>query len=574
MEILTQEFTSAKLAEMRRRQAEDFWWFWRFLWRDPDLYPPLHLPYARFLEARVLRKLVTMFRASLKSSGLKAYLAWRGLNKPNLAALLIEQKAENAEEHLQEMQRRFQVGPTAGLLQAVFEDRLPAGFKGWTDDELIFVRTNPDARPALTARGVGSRLESGHYDIVGVDDPEGAEAEIVPSMNIDSQRLIFSRMLPLFISPAKGEAIVLATPHGADPVVWKIRDIADNQAKEDPDNPMRWFYHWREVINEKGESRWPVDGKFPQYVVQSMRQEAKISSHAQDMWDKQFMLKRRSGAGVGSFKMDLIEAAFYKRRGTLIEYPAEISLSDPDAPRETRYIDLSVCQFYLHCDALHIDPRERVGRGNKGAHKWSKWALGAVAVAPDFHAFLIERWVRDAAFEEFFQELLRMYRVYCPWRWTLEATGAQRWMKPMLRILETAKYRHITSLPAMWRKGPAQRLPRPSALLELLERAVHKQVEIRGQLDMPLHHGWLHLAANQEDVLEEARVFPDPDLSTYDALDMLSQGPQVWQPPPTPEAREAMAKRRALQRLFAAEDTITGYTRPWNELPPGADLNA
>jgi hypothetical protein len=235
-------------------------------------------------------------------------------------------------------------------------------------------------------------------------------------------------------------------------------------------------------------------------------------------------------------------------------------------------IDLAACRMYIHADPAHKDKSERISDVVP-----SKWAIVVVAVAPDLHTFVIDTWIkRDANVDQFLEQWLYFYRFYAPrvrGCCTFDPVGAQTWIKSHLALMERIKYDKMTSLPAPWRKERFQ-LPRPSTMLmESHKHGAGKIEHIVHELQTPHNMGWLHLRADpqtggvhptQAELYREHELLGTTEEESFDGIDALSQGPEVWQAPMSKEAIEAKLLRMKVMKM---RETYEGsiYDRPWEE---------
>jgi hypothetical protein len=554
------KFDPDKLKRWRERADRDLYFFQKFLWRDADLDPDFHLPFCRWLEQNYPRRMIAMLRGSFKSSCVRAWMAREGLKTVDWSCLLIEQRFDNARAHLEMMQGKFRWGPTAGLLQDIYADRLD-NFDGWRADRLIFKRSDPNALPAVSIAGLDSKLESNHYDHIVCDDLEGADAEKSDAPNEDSEDFVFNRAVPLLKEPEVSGITVVGTSHGPRPLVWVCRDVADEQKVTDPDNPLRWRYWWKPVLNEKGDPAFPA--RVGWNMIRTLEAQAKKSRKARLLLDKQYFLRRTSSAG-GFFDMEAIARNYYRlHEGALLVYPYDEASEDEllDAAgfaikteRVNHTIDIGHCRTYLHIDPLHKEPEDRISK------RESVWAILATAVAPDFHAFVLDYWIEDAGFDEAVRQFFRLYRRYCPLKATLDPVGAQSWIKNHLKALERTTHGNLVSYPAQWRRDPI-RLARPSSRIEEVKKGhAEKEPWILEQLEMWFNMGWLHLREDQVELLDHLRNV-GTGAGLIDGADALAQAPQVWEPPISPQALAAMKKRKKIIDLMGMIEPITGYVR-------------
>jgi len=274
--------------------------------------PGLHGPLCNFLQHDPHpRKGVVGFRGSFKSSVVLAYAAWRGLHAPELglgdwSCMWIEQKWDNAVDHHRMLQLKF--GKEGGriiktdqveILWEMYWDRLPPNLAGWTDSQSLLIRTDPTAEPFFTVGSLDSKLEGKHRSEILCDDLEGADAEKADAPNVESWRFIEERAPDLLDDPVTGKIVVSGTPHGGDPMVWKIRE-ADAGGTLDNGNRKFWHLWWKPILNEAGETNWPE--RRPQEWCERERERGQFSARAQRRWDMQLMLRK---ASLGGREFDL-----------------------------------------------------------------------------------------------------------------------------------------------------------------------------------------------------------------------------------------------------------------------------
>lgn len=558
-----QRINRQTLRKWRKRAAGDLYFFQKAIWQDKDLSPEFHIPLCRWLEEYHPRRMLAMFRASFKSSCVRAYLAIMGLENVNWSSLLIEQREQNAIAHMEMIQQKFR---QSALLQDMYSDRLQ-NFEGWNQHRTIFARTDANALPFMSVAGLDSKLESNHYDFICADDLEGADAEKSDAPNEDSHNFVLNRALPLLKQPDESGILVVGTAHGNDPLIWKLRDIAELEERSDPDNPLRWRYYWKEATDSEGNPRFPE--RVSRAFLKQLEAQAKLSRKSKLLLDKQYYLRRHSTA-AGFFDMERIEQTRCKIEGRVIVYPVDESvqkdvLDNAGFPAETetrmRSIDIAHCRPYMHLDMLHKEPEERIGKQE------SKWAILATLVSPDFHTFVVDAWLEDAGMDEALRRFFAMYRRWVPHCVTIDPIGAQTWIKTILRGAERTTHKSMASLPTLWRERPV-RCPRPSSRIEEAERrsSIDKEAWILEQLEVQFNLGWLHIAdiPKMDELMEHLRNV-GTGAGFMDGADALAQGPAFWQPPISPKALLAMKRRKMVLDMMGAIEPITGYIRRFKD---------
>ena len=111
---------------------------------------------------------------------------------------------------------KFRWGPTSGILQEMYEDRLVEFFEKSTSENLYLTRTDPNAQPFLSIAGMDSKLESGHWNHLICEDLEGADEDKAKVPGREGQRFLFNRTDPLLQKPAANPIWLVGTPHGDD----------------------------------------------------------------------------------------------------------------------------------------------------------------------------------------------------------------------------------------------------------------------------------------------------------------------------------------------------------------------
>lgn len=565
------KFTPTVLDNMRENGRKSFYYFSKGILLNDILDANIHLDMCQTLQGTNFewsRLLLCGWRGCLKSTLMRYWALWMGLYNVNWSCLWIEQKADNAVEHHLMMQNLFRYGPQAGLLSELFSNRIPHGYEGWNSERTILNRTQPNAEPFCSIGAIEGRLEGKHRDALIIDDPEGADADKVQSVNADARRFIFERAEPLLISPTVGKILVGATPHGEDPTVWAIRDSEPDSTL---DNSRRkvWKIWWKPVVDENGNTHWKE--RFPQNWVEDRIQLASMNENYRRLWDMQYLLRRRSDATDG-FDLDRIESwqwEWMNRR--LIRYPVieygPIPTNDvmPQGKVKFKTCDLNYVKFFLHGDPGHKEPGQMLGRER------SSWAWVVVGVTPDFHAFAIEEWIeKDCSIDQYVDEFFRLYRKYAPMKVSFDPVGAQMWFVNIIRIMETTRYQHIQSMNTPWRRSP-KRVVRPSStLVEAHKQGREKMRNIMANLEAPHNMGWLHLNREATPKLFKEHEDFSSGSGSFDGLDALAQGPAVWTPGATPEAIRAMKMRVHIQGLIGAVSEPVSTDQLASRFQPGA----
>jgi hypothetical protein len=559
------KFDEAKRQELYQLGRRDLFFFVKGILGFQDLSDEFHWELSRFIMRGFDPRLLEELRAEGVDSGDRwnrgMVCTWRGSLKSSVAniglishqsvyvkghsTLLIEQRSDNAKvNHFQPISDLFRNSRQADFLQWLYQDRIPEGFAGWTSEQIAFISDDPLTGPSLRYGGIDSAYEGIHVNLIVIDDPEGADAEKGDAPNAESYRLVMRRTPPLLIHPDRDRILLIATPHGPDPVVHKVREKASSA----------FAIFWKEVVDSSGRPRWPE--RFTERTLATLRLD-------RELWDKQYMLLK-SSSEISLFDITRVREHLYEwaARNQLVSYPIEeydtSKLDEHGYPSVTRRrgtIALDACRIYMHCDPKHKDRGE--------ANRPSQAAIVVTAVSPDFHVFVVETWADEVGLEKYAEKVFFLYRKWAPVAVTMEFVGAQSWFRDYAKVLESQKYKRIMSLPLYGRA--ALPLPRLTARLVEAEKTNQtKETYIVAQLQSWFHTGRLHLRSDLEHLLAQVERFPE-STALKDLLDALAQGPPVWRAPVEYHPLNEMRRRKRVLDLVQAADPITGYQRPWND---------
>lgn len=558
-----QKYTRDYLRELRQTGEESLFFFQTALLDDKDLTAEFHgARVCAFLEQVRPgdRFFLVGWRGCIKTSSLIAWLWWVGLYRkfwPDTSCRWIEQKHDLAKAHHERMQDKFKVGRQAALLREMFADRLPPNLEGWTKEQTRLVRDDPNVEPLITIGGLDSALEGGHTHIMMCEDLEGADADTSDVPSEEAEKMVLERAEPLLISPEEGIIGGSGTPHGPKPLVYKV--------KEDP----RFKVLWEPLLDEKGQSKWPQ--RFSQKWIRGMQAAAETNPRVRRLWRMQYLLRKDSG-GVVEFDIDRIRQACYTRTyvagpggtsepafkylGTRYELSKEGILQLETYPTQVR---VSQLRFYLQIDPRHKDPNQRINKG-----RWSYWGVHVVGVAPDFHKFVAESWIKseeEATFDDAIEHILHLYRKWVPYKVTFDPVGAQIWLPKIFEARERMQFRQrLLSLPVPWRQEQTM-IPRMSTRMEEAYTGnAPKEEVISSALQPEVANNWLHCHVDQKELLYEFEHFGQEDCEHLDGLDSLAQGHAVWQPHASPEAEQHRIRREMIRQMMARESM---YVPPW-----------
>lgn len=535
---------------------------------------PFHADLCHFLEGRGPhypwnRAVVSAFRGSGKSIWAnKAYSWWRGLYILNWSCKIISNSSDSARvNHFAPMLDLFVSSRRADYLQWLYHHRIPTGFAGWNSEQIKLVQTDAMAMPFLSYWGMSSKFEGYHGNCIIIDDPEGADAEKSSVGNIDAHA-VWERAHPLLISQNDDQILMIATPHGDHPVVYKLRDQENWTGANDNERSAIKFF-WLEVEDESGNSRWPE--KISNAAMSQLR---KLGNSQQQYW-----LRRRAESAT-IFDMKAVQDARFRylpgSDRKIIEYPGYSY--DPDKLTDDGFViperkktiaELRRLRFHIHFDPLH---KTKEARRAPGKSRPAKAAIVVVGVAADLHAFVVDRWQKDGAeLHEQAIELFRLYRIWQPWKVTFESVGAQFWLMSHIKTVEGQRpdWQNPQSTPHL--VGFPIPLPRMSARLAEASKTIEsKESEYRESLAPYVNLGVLHLeeGARGEEIAHQLDNVLNED-ETVDLIDALAQGPKIWKGPRGAadvgardfHARKAYVENMVKKTIGAAASRLPGGRR-------------
>lgn len=538
----------------------------------------VHHDLCRFLEGRPPhhpwnRALVCAFRGMGKSvTTTQAYPTWRGIYINGFSTKIISNSDSNAREnHFEKIRNLWTRSKQADYLQWLYQDRLPSGLEGWNSNQIVFLSDNPQSAPSITYWGINSKFEGWHGDLVILDDPEGADAEKSLGASQEAWKA-YQDCVPLLAEPAQSQILIVATPHGKTPIVYRIRDQQNwSDERDNAHSTVKIF--WRELLDESGKSRWPQ--RFPDSYIRDVLSK-------DDRFEQQYMLRRRSSS-ASLFDMDAVVRGFYglehahaDERLKVLSYPA--FEFNPDQINESGYhtptpvsttTRLGALRYYIHFDPVHREERSR--KTDMSAQRPSYPAIVVVGVGPDRHAFVVDYWFGKDGKSDFQAQVSQLFRMYCKWGpylVTWESVGAQFWLKSFVETLERASpvWGNPRSTGALWPSAP---LPRLSKRLQEGEKTTQGKEEVfRNCLAPFVNAGVVHFRRDQEEVLRQLQAAQD-EKQAVDLLDALAQGPLVWTPPVHEETERGLNARGRFVRALSESlgwKKRTGYQEPpWME---------
>ena len=567
----TQHWTNELKDQILRESETNLFFFARAVCGLSDITVEAHKELCDCLDGRGTwgpnwnRALIAAFRGWFKSSVIRAWSIREALFRVNWCMRYFGASFDNASTHfLKPLQNLFWESDGKEFRSWLFETRLPRGYKGWTEDMLTLVRTDPNAPPAITIKGASSAKEGYHGNCIVADDLEGAEVDKGGVEQAEALR-IASNLDPLLIHPKRDRILILGTSHGPDPLIY--RALYENFNLEDPpptgpinwDNASRsWKVFWQTVYKSDGSPAFPE--RIDESTIQILKQKRKTFA-------TQYLLQRGSAAGQW-WDRKTIEHNFAKweKPEQLISYPyLKVNLQKYrdegilETKKEIRMVRTDEMLYFIHFDPKH---KKHTTSYQRAQVRPSRAAVVVTGTTPDGHVIVMDYWLKQEADLEDQLEQLRLFHVkYGARKLSVDPIGAQAWLRQILQTWERKStiWKGLSGK-SLW--GEERSLPRLSAILVEDKRSprMSKEETIGARLEPYISTGQLHFFEGQQELLTEAYALPDGDF--VDGIDALAQGATegFWL---FPIGHERHAQARSEQQLLQKIGLrITHYRSP------------
>lgn len=569
--MLVPKYTEDKRKEFYELGQRSLFFFCKGILRMKDLSEGLHRDWCEKLDGRGdwgehwKRGVMAASRAFLKTSiGSIGFPLHRSIYTVNWACRIIGSSSDNVRINIFDpMLNLFGQGPDgesehSRFLHWLYQERIPEDFAGWNTEQLSFIRTDPLAKPSITYKGLASDQEGWHGRCVIIDDPEGADADKVRSVNVDAKRVI-ANAVPLLDDPKLGQILVVNTSHGNAPVLYDI--LEDGRGQIEWDNSRRdWKQIFVPIVDAHGNPAWPE--RYPQDQIDFIK-----ATTDPIVWERQFML-RKFVAGGSLFDKEAITKGFvqWEIPGKVIKYPI-LGFEEDKWYKKGEFVPVETygtvrvehMRYYMHVDPKHREDTIQTGFVS-GTARPSRAAQVIVGITPDFHAIVMGLWSGDAGLEEQVRQMYRAYKDWAPFNVTFDPVGAQVWFKNYAEMLERSDFR-FRALESSGRYGPKRLLPALTGRLVEDKRSTRedKVDVIYNRLSPWINNRTLHFwgGARQEELLHQIFGFPD-NTSYVDLVDALAQGPPVWKPPL--QSERVIELQKNAKRLTQVASKYTGYT--------------
>lgn len=533
-----------------------------------DRLGPLQWDLCRFLEGAPPhypwnRALVCVYRGGFKSTCTTQGLPlWRVMYIVDFAVKLIENSSDNVKRnHFMPMIELFTSARRADYLRWLFQHRFPANMAGTNSEQLKLVQDNPLAAPAISYWGNESKFEGWHGNLVVCDDLEGADADVSDVPNEASWRT-YQRCIPLLEEPRRDQLLVVGTPHGDNPIVFRLRDRELRGEIDNGNRAVKVF--WKPVLDDHGEPYEPH--RFPKRLIKELRLEP--------MFDQQYLLLKRRSSDVVFDPHAIAEGSFeytdasrkvirYRSFEFDLDKLSEEGFAIPD-PVDA-LVSVDELRKYIHVDPTHrLDEQMRSKKDRP-----SRGAIVVVGVAPDGHVFPLELWSENADIGDLAQEVIRLARRWNVYKITFEAIGAQVWFTKFIENYERmARSQQMRAIRDGSLGVDSMRVSLNSKIEEANKGITSKEWLFRERLAPYVNRQVIHFHPQYHHRIITQLLNVNDEMQEIDLIDALSQGPEIWEPPvhETMSREDRTMLRRAYVETYAMKRT--GFISPYRSRIP------
>lgn len=509
---------------LKWRALDSLYFFSKVIFGYDQLTTGLHLPLCNRLQ-RYLDKLVIEFpRGHFKTTvASKSFPAWRALpmepevvdeallngwwdearvaelqqlHNPNIRVLIISSIDTNAKKILRSIRYQFESNK---MFRALWPELMPTERCRWTDNELEITRTERYSESTFEAVGVGSALQSRHYDLMIEDDLVGLEAiksETVMRGVIDYHILLEGA----YDRPDRGESLVIGNR-------WSFNDL-NSWIKN---NETEYTVLTRSAI-EDGQPIFPE-----RFSIEGFERIKKKQGFY--FFSCQY-LNNPIAPGAHDFEPEWL------RRHKYVEELQPDSTKLVRLEREDgRQVTLGQLNKYLL-----IDP------AREGKHSNMRHAIICCGIDKEENIWILRAWADNCSTDKMLRKAFELYEQFKCVRTGIEGYGGDEHLKNYMNYMARAenKRMNIVVFSKSTRNSKEERIRSSQPLFELGKVSVPE-----GDIDFTLEYVQF------------------PSGQTVDLLDAFSHGPEVWRRPISDNEEDQI--RRLHQRLLSAIDDTTGY---------------
>ena len=503
-----------------------------------DISWDLHKPLCDFWQDPApKRKSIFMPRDWLKSTIFTKWGAiWRYLQNNNIRILIASQNELNASRFLHEIQQQLRFNERLRDLYPRLQQVDETWIKKhrWSNTYCDLPADETYSEATFTSIGVGGAAQSGHYDVVNIDDPVGdkhlgspAEMEKIMRWHDNTKELLDN---PNYMSPFGSTIQIQCT-------FWSSGDYGCYVKDNYPEFQWRVVPALKDVnLKDEGniiwqqnnqvdhmESNWP-DSPGDRFSTEYYK-EMMADPEQQVIFWAQHMNNPHKASGLNKFDVSWIKYFRFEHQ----EDGLFIVCKDDDE------------EFLLNDIPLYgmIDP------GGFAETKLSKaGSRNAILIGgqprESIKKFVIYTWCgKLKSPQDFLNQVFSAHREWKPRAWKIETVGAQAYIYK--DIIEERNRRKL-SLP-----------------IYKMEPDVRKDAKDQGiqALMHPMVNGEIYLHESMRDLITEIKNYPHG--LTVDLVDMLGKIYKFHWTRKKIRDIDSNQKERWLENVRAREESVTGY---------------
>jgi len=499
-----------------------------------DIIKEIHKPLCDFVQNPLNKRIgIAMPRAWRKSTVFtKWFPIWCYLQDPEVRQLIAAENERIATGFMDWIQKQLLHNE---LLRKVYHDRLEKVDTAWTRQNrwsstaMDLPRKGIYSEPSIQAIGVGGAAQSGHYDIIHIDDLVGKAAMESPSV-LESVLRWFDNVEELLVNPdwtdAEGSRIKIVGTHwGVGDFFCYVQEKYPRykwkmvSALKDSDLPEKPNIQWINNPNvEEGESNFPV---FPtSYYVE-------MASHPdkQIIFWSQHMNNPSKSEGFNKFDREWLRYYHFEEN----EEGKQVIVCDDDKEE----FPVNSILWYGMIDPGGFAETRLLKRGSRNA------ILVAGQPKNSIKKFVRYTWAgRLKSPGEFIEEVFKAHKECNVVHWKIETIAAQEYIRK--DILEAAREKGVHI---------------PISPMEANVTKDAKDIDIQALIN-PMFNGEIYVHRSMKELIAEIANYPNS--LTVDLLDMLAKYYKFFgRRKKVAELEELNRKRNRMISL--ARNPVTGY---------------
>lgn len=466
-----------------------------------DLKPEVHRPICDFLQPKEpLNKVILHFRGSRKTTVCtKSYIPWEIINDRNVRILLGNEKSENSEDILTEIQGHFERN---ALFRWLFPEVIPENTRKttWSSKEMLVPRDEHWSEPTVSTIGVTGTKVSQHYDILHFDDLIGLAALESPTVMKRAIRFLnYSRGLKT--NAYKTRTNLIGTR-------WDLRDVYEHAVKK---LNFAEFRRGPLVYDENGK----VQSVYPEVI--STEDLIEIMTSDPFQWATNFANNPYDTANKNFDPLWIAGQHCWTAPDGWIRYSTPSGLLSIQDPGKLRVY-------------LHVDP----SLGEKDDSDQTAFVL--VGLNDEGTIFILDAWKKRIDPVVTLDNIFEYQESHVPFLTTVEGVAYQKSLKFFAddRARRERKYLNVEAVLPGTRQD--------------------KITRIKFRLQPYFRDRRIYYMQHLFQFVEEYNIFgrAHPDI-----LDALAQGPEVWKFPS--DGKFVKSRTARINKILSGNRGVTGY---------------